>query len=167
MDFKKQILEKVKRISGNYSGGEKFFDKLDEELVNESSVDLLTHLLSYVSNKKIAILSGKFGYMIADKINKGLLPHIPYILFKGGIRSGNSPEIIRKTSFYSKRAIFIDDSIYGGATYQTIKKFIKKESNIIIEKCVVIYDGCPIIKPDIKSIFRYYDYFESKPSFKF
>lgn len=167
MNFEKQILEKVKRISKVHSGGEKFFDTLDEELVNESSNDLLKYLLSCVPNKKIAVLSGKFGIMIANKVDEGSIPYTPYILFKGGIRSGNSPEIIRKTNTLSNRAIFIDDSIYGGATYEAIKKYLRNELRIIVEKCVVVYDGCPVSKLDVDSIFRYYDHFKTKPNFKF
>lgn len=167
MNFEKEILQKVKRISKTHKGGEEFFDKLDGELVNEASNEMIAHLLEMVPNKYVTVLSGGFGVMVASKIDSGELTHCPYILLKGGIRSGKSPEIIRKTSYHGKRAIFLDDSIYGGATYQTIKQFLATELDIKIEKCCVVYDGSPVKKKDIVSIFRYYDHFSSTPNFSF
>lgn len=164
MNIEQQILRKVRKVSKIHPGGEKFFDALDQEIIDNASDEVIEALLSHVPNKYFVVLSGGFGKKMAEKIDSGKISYTPYILFKGGIRSGGSPEIIRKTSLYGKRAIFLDDSIYGGATYLTIKKFLTKEMKITIEKCAVIYDGCPIKKDDVVSLFRYYDHYKTTTS---
>jgi hypothetical protein len=142
MNIEQQILKKVHKVSKIHKGGEKFFDALDQEIIENASNEVIGALMSHVPNKYFIVLSGGFGKKMAEKIDSKEIPYTPYILLKGGIRSGGSPEIIRKTNFHGKRAIFLDDSIYGGATYITIKKFLLKEMNINVEKCAVIYDGC-------------------------
>ena len=167
MNIEQQILLKVRKVSKIHPGGEKFFDALDREIIENASDEVIESLLSHVPNKHFIVISGGFGKKMAEKIDSGEISFIPYILFKGGIRSGGSPEIIRKTSFFGKRAIFLDDSIYGGATYLTIKQFLAKEMKITVKKCAVIYDGCPVKKDDIVSLFRYYDHYKTTSNFKF
>jgi hypothetical protein len=167
MNIEQQILKKVHKVSQIHKGGEKFFDALDQEIIENASNEVIGALMSHVPNKYFVVLSGGFGKKMAEKIDSKEIPYTPYILLKGGIRSGGSPEIIRKTNLHGKRAIFLDDSIYGGATYITIKKFLLKEMNINVEKCAVIYDGCPIQKDDVVSLFRYYNHFKTESNFKF
>ena len=167
-----EILNKVKEISKTTPGGEKFFDRLDGEIIDNASKEVMSDLFDLVPEGNLLILSGGFGKKVADDIDKGKLPKMTYFLFKGGIRSGASPEFIRARNFdmdedfeSTRYATFMDDSIYGGATYEALKKALPPVIKIV--DCVVIYDGCPVKKDDVKSIFRYYDHFKTKPNFKF
>ena len=128
---------------------------------------MLEHLLSSVPNKHFVVLSGGFGRMVAGKIDAGEISYKPYILFKGGIRSGNAPEIIRKTTLHGNRSLFIDDSIYGGGTYYAIRDFLRKNMKIEMTGCLAVYDGCPIKKDYVKSLFRYYDHYKATPNYQF
>jgi hypothetical protein len=163
-----EILEKVKEIKKTTPGGEAFFDALDKEIIETVSIETIIALFSLVPKDHFLVLSGGFGKNVAGKIESGELPQLPYYLFNGGIRSGNKPEMIGRKHVLGKnypRGIFLDDSIYGGATYETLKGVFTGIQKL--RKCAVIYDGCPIHKDDIKSIFRYYDHFQATPNYKF
>jgi hypothetical protein len=164
----KEILEKVHEISKTHPGGEEFFDKLDGEIIGNASPTVLAALFELVPSNHSLVLSGGFGKRVAQGIDSGELPRISYVLFKGGIRSGGKPEVIRGRRMpgkFSKDAIFLDDSIYGGATYEALKEATK--GLVSLRKCAVIYDGCPVKKTEITSVFRYYDHFKATPNFKF
>ncbi len=163
-----EILEKVKEIKKTIPGGEAFFDALDKEIIETVSIETIHVLFSLVPKDHFIVLSGGFGKIIASKIESGELPHLPYYLFNGGIRSGKKPEMIGRKHVLGKnytRGIFLDDSIYGGATYEAIKGAFTGIQKL--SRCAVIYDGCPVHKDEIKSIFRYYDHFKSTPNYKF
>ena len=163
-----EILEKVKEIKKTVSGGVAFFDALDREIIETVSIETILSLFSLVPREHFLVLSGGFGKNVASKIESGELPQLPYYLFNGGIRSGKKPEMIGRKHVLGKnysRGILLDDSIYGGATYEALKGIFTGIQKL--GKCAVIYDGCPIRKDDIQSIFRYYDHFQATPNFKF
>ena len=168
---KKEIYDKVLEITKNTPGGVEFFDKLDGEIIDNASDEVMKDLFALVPKGNFLVLSGGFGKKVAQGIDEGKFPKISYFLFKGGIRSGAEPELIRGRDFSGKKEFIpmkgtvLDDSIYGGATYYKLKDVFPPE--LKVENCVVIYDGCPIVKDDIKSIFRYYDHFEAKPNYQF
>jgi hypothetical protein len=170
---KKEIYDKVLEITKNTPGGVEFFDKLDGEIIDNASDEVMKDLFALVPEGNFLVLSGGFGKKTAKGIDEGKFPKIPYFLFKGGIRSGAEPEIIRGSTFSEikkfipMKGTFLDDSIYGGATYYKLKELFQSDSDLKLENCAVIYDGCPIVKDDVKSIFRYYDHFEAKPNYKF
>lgn len=167
----KEIYNKVLEITKNTPGGVEFFDKLDGEIIDNASDEVMKDLFALVPKGNFLVLSGGFGKKVAEGIDSGKFPQITYFLFKGGIRSGGDAELIRsrdlsgKKEFNPMKGTFLDDSIYGGATYRALKGQFPKE--LEIENCVVIYDGCPIVKDDVKSIFRYYNHFEAKPNYQF
>jgi hypothetical protein len=161
MNVETEILEKVKEIMNIHTGGELFFDKLDGELIGKASPTIFNALFNMVPDGFTIVLSGGFGKKVVEGIKNGEFPVFPYILFEGGIRSGNKPTLIEENGS-RENLIFLDDSIYGGATYEALKTIL-----VNLKTCAVIYDGCPIVKPEIKSLFRYYDHFNSTPKFKF
>jgi hypothetical protein len=166
---KAEILEKVHQIQKVHPSGEAFFDALDKEIIETASVEMMLALFSLVPKNHFLVLSGGFGKIIAEKIDKGELPQLPYYLYNGGIRSGKAPELIGRKlipAMQYTQGIFLDDSIYGGATYYKLKETFDKTS-LSLKKCAVIYDGCPIVKDYIKSVFRYYDHFNATPNYKF
>lgn len=167
----KEIYDKVLEITKNTPGGVEFFDKLDGEIIDNASDEVMKDLFDLVPKGNFLVLSGGFGKKVAEGIDEGKFPKISYFLFKGGIRSGAEPVLIKgrdfsgKTDFKPMKGTFLDDSIYGGATYYRLQGLFPEEMKV--ENCVVIYDGCPIVKDDVKSIFRYYNHFEAKPNYQF
>lgn len=163
-----EILDKVHEIKKTIPGGEAFFDALDREIIDTASTTMIEALFALVPKNHFLVLSGGFGKKIASGIEAGTLPQLPYYLYNGGIRSGKTPEMIGRKHFIGKNykdGIFIDDSIYGGATYEVLKtRFMGIQK---LGKCAVIYDGCPIKKAEISAVFRYYDHFKAKPNYKF
>ena len=168
---RKEILQAVQDISAIYPEGEPFFDALDNFLINTASPTVYKALFELTENRPL-VLSGGFGKRVAAGIDSGEFEKRTYILFKGGLRKGNSPEIL-KTSFTGGLGVvedeytFIDDTIYGGNTYYKIKDFLA-DRGITIKNCVAVYDGCPKVREDVSSIFRYYDHFKNvTPNFAF
>ncbi len=168
-DVTREILQKVKAVLAEHPEGEKFFDKLDGEIIRDASPKIIRALFDLVPENYFLVLSGEFGKKVADGINRGDFPDIPYHLFNGGIRKGNKPDLIRSSNNWPidfHRGIFLDDSIYGGATYYALVDYFKDKYQTL-ERAAIIYDGCPIKKPYIASLFRYYDHFDSTPNYKF
>jgi hypothetical protein len=163
----REILDKVKEVLKQHPSGEKFFDALDGEIIGNASNEVLEALFKTVPDGHFMVLSGGFGKRVAKGIDNGEFPKMPYILFRGGIRSGAKPCIIRSKRILPSHTegIFLDDSIYGGATYYAIQKVFT--GRMKLNKCSVIYDGCPIKKDYVVSLFRYYDHFSATPNYKF
>jgi hypothetical protein len=164
-----QITQKVKEISLVTPGGEKFFDALDKEIIESSSDEMILALFSLVPSGYRLVLSGGFGRKISESIDSGRLPRISYELFEGGIRKGGEVKPIRSRVCGERTCssrIFLDDSIYGGKTFYMIQHFYESQQ-IPLRLCAVIYDGCPVEKPYVKSLYRYYDFHNVKPNFKF
>jgi hypothetical protein len=172
---KAEILQKVERISEIHPSGEKFFDALDEELNADSSVDIFKALITMIPEDAGIVLSGGFGKQFSALMLDGQLEKREFILFKGGIRSGGDLQILMESQDFFKKdeAIFLDDSIYGGRTFELLQYFmetysiVRKGYLMKFTECYVIYDGCPIKKANVHSIFRYYDFFQATPNFKF
>ncbi len=160
---KKEIENIVNKLLDKGLSGVEFFDELDEHIVN--NISIIKGLLYLVPENSGIVLSGGFGRKVSQLIESGSLPKINYILFNGGIRSGKEPEILidnlgDKTDLY-----FLDDTIYGGKTYKDILDYLNPEK--LVKSVYVVYDGAPVERDWVNSLFRYYDYFESKPNFKF
>lgn len=156
----KEIMDAVNDISAICPEGEPFFDKLDDFLINVASQKIYSALFEMIGDKPL-ILTGGFGKRIAKGIDSGEFPNIPYILFNGGIRKGNKPQVIKSnidTLEDCAKYVMIDDTIYAGTTYRAIKEFLA-ENGFTVNKCIAMYDGCPVKKDDVESLFRYYDYF--------
>ncbi len=161
-----RILEIVKNVSKTHPGGEAFFSAFDAEISKHTGI--LHDLISMVPKNNFIVLTGGFGKKMSDAIEKGDLPKVPYFLFKGGVRSGNKPELMKIRTFNDSmpmNGVMLDDSIYGGATYKLIKKTFNDFRKL--KKCIVVYDGCPVKKREVVSMFRYYDHFKAKPNFSF
>ena len=164
----REILRMVNDIKKTAPEGEAFFDALDERLCSESSRWLITAGMNQIPGSHTLVLSGGMGLRVAEGIDNGTLPNFPYILFKGGVRKGGGVTHIRTVGNVTKNATFFDDSIYGGATYFIIKDWILENTELPVpNECFVIYDGCPENRPAIKSLFRYYNFFQAKPNYQF
>lgn len=155
------LFEATRHISELHEGGEKYFDAMDEFLKTAPEIIYEVAFENFKSDETL-VLSGGFGIVIADRIDNGTLPYKPYVLFKGGLRGDNVPEVIRISGIRTGKGVFFDDTIYGGKTYFKIKKSL---THFNLERCFAIYDGSPFKRENIDSIFRYYDNFEATPNF--
>ena len=172
---KEEILAIVKDIVKIHPGGEAFFDALDEHIIGQPNGEIFKALYELVDPNDTLILSGGFGKYVADSIDAGKFRSQSYILFNGGIRKAKEPTILRRFGPNTHFATFLDDTVFGGATYHTIQSYINSEDwetqglyMPFLTKCVAVYDGCPIKRYDVVSVFRYYDYFpEAQSNFKF
>lgn len=163
-----EIARKAEEVSKTHPGGESFFDALDKKIIETCSDDIIRVLFGFVPEGAHIVLSGGFGKRVADGIDREIFPGIPYHLYEGGIRNGADAKLLRVKSSRKEPSmrIFLDDSIYGGLTFRILQKQYKVMS-APLEFCAVIYDGCPVSNPRVKSIYRYYDFHNPKPNFKF
>ena len=167
-----QILERVNTITQTTPSGPAFFDAMDKEIIEKATPEIMNELFKMVPKDYIVVLSGGFGKKIADGIDNQQYPFFTYTLYKGGIRSGGGCELVRcnfvarnRTDGHTpEKAIFLDDSVYGGKTFYILKQYLVK-CGIEMNTAAVIYDGYPQERPEIFSVFRYYDFFEAKPNF--
>ena len=165
LHIKKEILKLVKNISKVKPSGEEFFDILDSEFLSMNNEHIVKYALSKIPKNYTLVLSGKFGNHIASKIDAGTYSNYPYVLFAGGIRTGNKPTFIcSKNTKWNSKTVFFDDSIYSGGTFRKIKEYIKNEMPQIQypEVCFGIYDGSNTVNSDYTSLFRYFDFFPNE-----
>jgi len=155
-----EILKMVKDIKKTHPGGEKFFDTFDEQLRIDPKSPIYDVLFQFLTENHLLILTGGFGKFIAAHIDKGTLPYRQYILFKGGLRGDAEPEVLKfSMDSINLEPIFVDDTIFYGTTFNKIQSSLKN-SDIILENVLAIYDGWQTKRPNVKSLFRYYDYFK-------
>lgn len=163
MHIKNKLKSIVDKLLKENLSGVQFFDKLDELIKEET--DIVIGLIDMVPKDHAIAVSGGFGLKINELIESGKV-NMPYIFYKGGIRSGAKPEILKNKLGDYNNLIFLDDTIYGGKTYFDIKEHAE-EIGLNINSALVVYDGTPIKKDFVNSIYRYYDYYNSKPNFNF
>ena len=163
MEVKDKLKSIVDSLLNENLSGVEFFDKLDDLIKDEK--EMILSLVKMVPENYGITISGGFGNKLKQIIDSGEIS-IPYILYKGGIRSGSKPEIIKNNLENCNKTIFLDDTIYGGKTYFDIKEHVKK-IGVDIESVFVIYDGSPVKRDFIKSFYRYYDHYKSKSNFNF
>lgn len=176
LDIRSSARNEIKHIVDGllkvHPEGEKFFDALDK-YIREIATDKVYGALFKLAGNNALLLSGGFGYKVADDIDSGKLPRKDYILFRGGIRGGAEPQVVRdRMSLNSASVMFMDDTIYGGKTFKKIRAFVigNRRSTrhwLDVRGVVCVYDGCPVDRSNVHSIFRYYDFYKAVPNFKF
>lgn len=164
--MKTSVVEEIRQlvlyIKKEYPGGEKFFDTFDEKLRINPKSDIYTVLFQHIKENNLLILTGGFGKFMSKNIDNGIFPFRQYILFKGGLRGNNLPEVIKfnfDESSITLEPLFVDDTIFYGTTFQKIQDHLIK-SDIYLSSVLAIYDGWQTKRPYVKSLFRYYDYFK-------
>lgn len=165
---KNKLIDVVNDLKKKKSeGGVSFFDKIDEFIRNPKNADLILNLINVIYQEQgknfNLILSGNFGDWVYNliktgktKIN-GIVIHITGSLRKG--LKNRTFQVIQgnEDDMYNKNFVLLDDSYYSGSTQEEIEKNLKKYGSRII-KTYVIYDGSFQKKPNVYSIYRYYDY---------
>ncbi len=162
----------VDNILQKVSGGDKFFDMLDDEIKNPKNIDVIITLFEkiyqkYNYNYNLA-LSGSFGDIVLNLISKDIIKCSGIIvIFSGsitshknkmGIVSSNKKVDIKYQSnkIDNNKFIFVDDSYYSGTTSKLIDKFLSSKGSYINE-IYVIYDGNDSKDDNRHSLYSYYD----------
>lgn len=157
----KKIDNLVELCLKEHTGGEIFFDAIDEKLRNDDT--LLKMIIDEVLNNEVfdyIIVSGNFGNVFKNFIDinlKKLAKKV--IVVNGGLRKGE--KIINFWEEYDipmKKFIFIDDSFYLGRTRDKIEDAIKQHNGTLLST-YVFYDGSKEKEEKVHSFYRYYDNF--------
>ena len=146
------LFETVNVLLEKYIGGEIFFDELDKAVKfdKERLEELLLKAKHEYPNAKI-IASGEIALCLHNfKLEVDLI-------VQGGLRKNKEPLDLSKFTNDGEEYVFIDDSYFSGKTSFVVKEALEKV-NCKLLGTVVIYDGCPEKKDDVKSIYRYYDF---------
>ena len=153
------INEVVKELLNKYVGGKTYFHILDDSIkFNEKIIQEKLSSINDLENK-IIILSGEIAYQVKNYCDK-YLPNQKYLITCGSPRKGQELKIDFENSNIdlSLTPIFVDDTFYSGKTFESVRSFLLKELDILVDICFVAYDGCKIKKINVYSLFRYFDY---------
>lgn len=157
----KKIDSLVELCLKEHTGGEIFFDAIDEKLRNDDT--LLKMITDKVLNNEVfdfIIVSGNFGNVFKKFIDTNLKELTKkVIVVNGGLRQGE--KIVSFWEEYDismKKIVFIDDSFYLGRTRDKIEEMITKHQGTLINT-YVFYDGSKEKEENVHSFYRYYDNF--------
>lgn len=163
---REQISQKVVEISQTSPTGEEFFDAMDKYITENATSEMLKSLLGMVPEGYPIILSGGFGKSMVRRMKEGSIDPMPYRLYGGGIRKGGEVKLLESTTDEMK-GVMLDDSIYGGKTFYSLRDHLAKEGFSLV-RCLVVYDGNPAERAEVAAVYRYYDeHPEARPNFKF
>ena len=147
----------VKQMLETHTGGEKFFDNLDERF---RDADVLQEFYNNLVDKYWRpnvefVVSGKFGMFFANHFS-----HLRPVLVRGGLR--HCPSLNGELEYLRERlsgidCVFIDDSFFMGRTRFAIKIELERLGARLIDT-VVIYDGGKAKCEGVNSLYRYYDH---------
>ncbi len=144
----------VDKLIQELTGGEQYFDKLDEVLRDPNNFDIVQQLFSTLDNSCV-IMSGKFGFYLLQLFDKGLIPAQSLIVVNGSLRNGEIKKIQMRNFIPNSRFTFVDDSFYKGRTRDKISKFIE-DIGCSLEGTLVVYDGSINKDETVSSLFRYH-----------
>lgn len=155
----------VKEILQLHTGGKEFFENLDIAIRDTDIVQVLYDEIEKFIDHRMhlyIVVSGKFGTFFRNWITC-FGSDIDYVYsVNGGLRDGEPIDSLEpfKKDIEGKDIIIIDDSLYSGRTVDTIIEHITSIGGNY-KATFVIYDGSKEKRPDIHSLYRYY---ESKQS---
>ena len=139
-----ELHNKIKELLDTYTGGEQYFDALDNYIRNSQIPIYLYNTVKYLYPNHKIIASGKFAQVIPCDIK-----------VQGAIRKGNKINL-NHNEVHSQNFIFIDDSFYSGKTAFSIQREIEKLGGKL-HKIFVVYNGCKYKNDKVISLFNYYE----------
>jgi hypothetical protein len=147
-NFRKQ----VNILLEEYTGGNAFFDKLDEEITQKiTDFSVAQEFLKGLNPKHIIVVSGKFGRKFELLFGK----QFNIISISGGLRANQITQTekeVLQQQIGQTSWTFIDDSFYQGRTYGKIANAIGHHASLI----KVFYDGSFFAPYQLESWFRYH-----------
>lgn len=156
-----KVNEVVREILQLHTGGKEFFENLDIAIRNTDIVQVLYDEIEKFIDHRLhlyIVVSGKFGTFFKNWITC-FGSDIDYIYtVNGGLREGEPIDSLEpfKKDIEGQDIIIIDDSLYSGRTIDTIIDHIKSLGGNY-KATFVIYDGSKEKRPDVHSLYRYYE----------
>lgn len=144
----------VNNLIKEFTGGEVYFDNLDEVLRKKENLDIIQKLFSPLKNSNV-IVSGKFGYYILGLFNKKTISVNSLIVVNGGLRGGLIKDIILIDFKRDSEYTFVDDSFYKGRTMRKVKEFLEI-FDCKLKNTMVVYDGSIDKQDNVSSMYRYH-----------
>ena len=145
----------VNRLLKKHTGGEAYFDELDEEIRKPGNIRLIKTLMAGIDHDTTIVSTGKFGLWLYRQFPK----HNIYA-FDGGHRTGTKPFAMLNYSgegrCRNRSCIFVDDSFYSGTTRNKIDDYIMGNWKSKIVKSLVVYDGSKDRDLSVFSLYRYH-----------
>lgn len=151
-----KINQIVDSMLKQHTGGEIFFDNLDESFKDKDIIKITRCKVNEIliqSNIDYVIVSGGFGsvfsYFNPDMTN--------LICVEGGLRGDSevSESHFKDRNMTNARCLFLDDSYYLGRTKRKIESVVNKLGGEIV-KTFVLYDGSKEKDDIVESFYRYY-----------
>lgn len=147
-----KVFDKVNECLERYIGGTAFFDELDRLVKFDKEILVEYHSVVMRNNTARTIASGEFGLCLHNY-------KIPVdILVQGGLRKGAAICDLSCFIIPGEKYLFLDDSYFSGRTAQVVKEEVEKHGGIFVG-CYVVYDGSYSPTHEVRSIYRYYDYY--------
>ena len=158
-----QMQPLVAYCASKHKGGECYFNELDAMI--KCNYELLENFIKWAtehSGCNCIVMSGKIGEIVKKYIAYKL-PDIRFVVMSGGLRHDEfyKKQYNRLNFLLQDRnllplhdAIFIDDSLYSGKTYdrvQSLAEFYRTR----IKGAYVFYDGSKEKRNDVISLYRY------------
>ena len=158
-----KLNEIVQNLIRQHTGGEQFFDALDNELRNHQDLLTLLHQKARafeVLQPNYPAVIGGIGYVMSGKFGLYAREEVNGLLVNGGLRKGEPCMDLEPLLRYFKEGgikdfIFVDDSFYSGKTRDTIAAELAKHGCRIIQTFVV-YDGSITQDTAVQSLYRYH-----------
>lgn len=157
---KHKLNSHIEFLLKEYTGGEEYFNKLDEFIKAPENSDIILSILLPLKNKHI-ISSGGFGERINSLLLSNKFSCKSLTVFNGGIcTQGKSVESFISTTtlcrLKNKNVIFVDDSLYSGKTLLKIQEHLNS-LNITVSEILVVYDGSnKNLGLQINSLYKYH-----------
>jgi len=155
-----KINEVVRQMLQLHTGGKEFFENLDIAVrdpdIIQSLYDKIDKFIDYKLH--IYVVTGKFGVFFKNWIECYGADNDYVYGVNGGLRNGEPIDSLEpfKEDFNGQDVIIIDDSFYSGRTVDTIIEHVKS-LGANYKATFVIYDGSKEKRPDIHSLYRYYE----------
>lgn len=159
-NFHPKVNEIVKNMLQLHEGGKEFFENLDFAVRDPDIVESLYNLIdkNHDPYQVIYITTGKFGIFFRNWIEcYGFDLDIVFTV-NGGLREGNPIDSLEpfKEDIEGLEYVIVDDSYYSGRTVEAIKAHVDSLGGIH-KGTYVIYDGSKEEKPNVYSLYRYYE----------
>jgi hypothetical protein len=151
----------VSHLIEKHTGGQAFFDELDNCLACENIFQQLTDKIypeRVIDPFDNIICSGKFGEAFSKWYKENYF--IEPFKLPGSLRNNDIVSILiiaEHSELHSKNFIFVDDSFYSGSTFRMINKLLEPVNSKIIQSFVV-YDGSKEPPKNLQSLYRYYEH---------
>lgn len=149
-----KLNEIVNELLKKFTGGETYFDKLDDAIKDPENFDIVQGLFEHIRNSHV-IMSGGFGYYVQGLFEKGLIPLKSLVVVNGSLRKGEIKTMSADFMEPNTEYVFVDDSFYKGRTRDKVKDFVET-SGCTMSSTMVIYDGSLEKDDTVFSLYRYH-----------